>query len=121
MSSVVLSTLCGIMYCIVTCGARDYNQLRPNPTWWQRCSAWRVLQPRKRRKGGEGGEGTYHRHPDQAIATRINHRNEVAAENGQGRQEKGTEVKARASVRARAGTEGECQSRRVASRRPEPE
>ena len=62
-------------------------------------------------KGGEGGEGTYHRHPDQAITTRINHRNEVAAENGRGRQEKGTEVKARASVRARAGAEGECQSR----------
>ena len=23
---------CGIMYCIVTCGAHDKNQLRPNPT-----------------------------------------------------------------------------------------
>ena len=65
-----IANSCGIMYCIVTCGARDNNQLRSNPTWWQRCSAWRVLQPRKRRKG-EGGEGTYHRHPDQAIATWI--------------------------------------------------
>ena len=89
-----------VVYCIVTCSARDYNQSRPNnnPTWWQRCSAWRVLQPRKRNKGEEGGEGTYHRHPNQAFATRINHRNEVAAENGRGRQEKGT---ARVSVRAR--------------------
>ena len=44
---------------------------RPNSTWWQRCSVWRALQPQKRRKGG--GEGSYHRHHDQAIATRINH------------------------------------------------
>ena len=108
-----------VVYCIVTCGARYCNQSTPNnPTLWQRCSAWRVLQPRKRNKGEEGGEGTYHRHPDQAFTTRINHRNEVAAEIGRERQEKGT---ARASVRARAGAESECQSRRVASRGPEPE